>query len=427
MRHMKDKVEVRFLGGAREVGRSAILMSYRNTRLLLDYGVLVGDGKPELPIHVPPRDIDAIIVTHAHLDHSGAVPFFYISCTPPLYTTSLTKQLSDILIRDLLNLSHYYLPFEVLELVTMLDNTRKVKAEKTVKVKDATITFFRAGHIPGSLSVLVEIGGRYIWYSGDINTIDTRLLTGASLEGLPEVDLAIIESTYALTDHPDRMENERKLIEVLSDVVDGGGLALVPAFSVGRSQEILCILEAHGFEYPVAVDGMARIASKILIQHPKEIRDPELLRRAVKKAHFVTGGKDREKVRKRPGVVVSPAGMLTGGAAAYYMEKVAKNPKDAVILVSYQIPGTPGRRLLDEGRYELKGKPVKVKCRVEWLDFSSHCGRKELHELVKSLKGSPTVVTVHGEAEACKEFAAWIRDEVGFKAMAAKLGEKVVL
>lgn len=419
------KVQVKVLGGAREVGRSAVLVR-AGSSILLDYGVMVTERKPEFPQHIPPREVEGVIVTHAHLDHSGAAPIFFTSARPKVYMTRITADFADILIRDLIKLSHYYLPFETLELSTMLENLRVVKYGKEKKIGGAQVKFLSAGHIPGSLSVVLESQGKRIWYSGDLNATETMLLHKAQLD-LPELDLAILEGTYALAEHPDRGQCERRLVDILREVVEGGGLALVPAFAVGRAQEVLCILQKHGFEHPVHLDGMARAAAKVMLKHPNEFRDFEMLKKALKKARWVKGGRERKRVRESPGVVIAPAGMLTGGSAVFYMDKVAKEEKDAVVLVSYQVKGTPGRRLLEEGLYEVNGKLSKVRCRVEWVDLSSHCGRRELQQIVKGLPGSPEVLVMHGEEEACANFARWVVEEVGLKATAPANGDVVTL
>lgn len=414
-------VSVTVFGAGREVGRSGFEVRGDSTKLILDYGVLVKEDRPAFPLSTSPKDLDGIIITHAHLDHSGTAPLFYVSETPPIYMTEITKQLTDILIRDLLHLSAYYIPFEALELKTMLESAVSIK-NGSYRIGDAEVLFQSSGHIPGSINALVTLEGKRIWYSGDINNIDTALLKKASPE-LPELDLAIIESTYAMVDHLPREECERKLVETATEVVEGGGLALIPAFSVGRSQEILCILHKHGFKYDIAIDGMSRSATKMIAGCPEELRDPELLRDAMARVKWVQGERDRKKLVDRRGVVISSSGMLTGGASTYYMEKIRNRPKDAVILVSYQIPGTPGRILMDEGKYGPPGEMRKVKCRVEWIDFSSHCGKTGLMEVVKSLKGNPKILCVHGEAESCTEFAERIRQETGHEAYAPTMGD----
>ena len=414
-------VTVSVFGAGKEVGRSCVEVKGQDTKLLLDYGVLVREDRPVMPLSTSVKDLNGIIITHAHLDHSGAAPFFYVSGTPRVYMTNMTKQLVDILIRDLLHLSAYYIPFEALELRTMLDSCTEIR-EESQRIGKAQVDFQSSGHIPGSINAVVTLEGKRIWYSGDINTIDTALLKGAKLD-LPELDVAIIESTYATVEHPPRAEQERKLVETVTEIVEGGGLALIPAFSVGRSQEILCILQKHGFKYDIALDGMVRTATRVIMSRPEELRDSQILKEGMARAKWVSGDRDRRRLMNKPGVVISSSGMLTGGASTRYMEKIRTHSKDGVVLVSYQIPGTPGRILVDEGRYGPPGELKPVKCRTEWINFSSHCSGSQMMEVVKGQKGNPKVLCIHGEPASCIALSEKIREETGLEAAAPSLSE----
>ncbi|RLI12190.1 MBL fold metallo-hydrolase [Candidatus Bathyarchaeota archaeon] len=413
-------VKIRFLGGTGEVGRSAILVEAGGAKLLLDYGVML-DDEPGFPMHVPPRELDAIIITHAHLDHSGAAPVFYIGRGVPIYATALTFELTELLLRDFINLSGYYIPFEYLELQNMLSRAFYVPYGKAFKVKGATIKLLRAGHIPGSAQVLVEADGKRLLYTGDINPVDTRLLKGADLD-YGELDAIIIESTYANQDHPNRLELEREFVARVEEVVEAGGTVLVPAFAVARAQEIACILTAHGFPYDMVMDGMARRVNLILMNHLYELKDPDLFMAAMDELILVVKRKDRKKFVKRPCVIISPAGMLKGGPAAYYAMKLAGSARNAIFLVSYQIPGTPGHELLENRIYIVNGKVQEVKAQVERFDFSSHAGMSDLHSILKGLEGSPKVFVVHGAEGNCDRLASWAREELGLDAVAPEAG-----
>ncbi|MCJ7761937.1 MBL fold metallo-hydrolase [Candidatus Bathyarchaeota archaeon] len=414
-------MQVKFLGGTREVGRIGIAVKSEKTQVLLDYGVML-DREPGFPMHVPPKEVDALILTHSHLDHSGALPIFYIDQKRPLYTNKLNLELTQLLIQDFIHLSSYYLPFEYLELKTMMSSSKHLDYGVKEKVGDMQIQLLNAGHTPGSAHVLVETGGKRLLYTGDFNTDDSKLLTGATMD-YGDLDAVIMESTYANEDHTERLELEKRFVESVTEVVEDGGSVLVPAFGVGRAQEITCVLAAHHFEYPIILDGMAREVSRIMMNYKEFLRDPQLFVDAVHSAEWVEGWRDRRKALKAPSVIVSPAGMLKGGPAAFYASKLGKKASNGIFLVSYQIPGTPGKELLEKGICTIDGKVRKVKARVEHFDFSSHCGASQLKEALRKLGGKPKVYVVHGAEGNCELLANWAKSELGLDAVAPRTGD----
>jgi len=414
-------LQVGFLGGAREVGRIGISVKSKKSQVLLDYGVML-DREPGFPMHVPPKEVDGLILTHSHLDHSGALPIFYIDNKVPLYTNKLNLELTQILIQDFIHLSGYYLPFEYLELKTMMRCNKHLDFGAKEEVGDMRFQLLNAGHTPGSASVLIEAEGKRLLYTSDFNTIDSQLLTGASMD-CGDLDAVIIESTYANEDHTERSELEKRFVESATEVVEKGGIALVPAFGVGRSQEMACILAAHHFEYPIVLDGMAREASRIIMNYKEFLRDPKLFMNAMHTADWVEGWRDRRKALKTPSVIITTAGMLKGGPAAFYVSKIGKKANNAIFLVSYQIPGTPGKELLDKGRCTIDGVVRKVKARYGHFDFSSHCGASQLKDALRKLGGKPKVFVVHGAEGNCELFANWAKSELGLEALAPKTGD----
>jgi len=414
-------LQIGFLGGAREVGRIGISVKSEKTQVLLDYGVMF-DHEPGFPMHVPPKEVDGLILTHSHLDHSGALPVFYIGGKTPLYTNRLNLDLTQLLIRDFIKLSGYYLPFEYLELKTMMQSNKHLDYGVEEKVGDMRVQLLNAGHTPGSAQVLLEAEGKRLLYTGDFNTTGSQLLAGAAMD-YGDLDAVVTESTYANADHTNRLELEKRFVEAVTEVVERGGTVLVPAFGVGRSQEMACILAANHFEYPVVLDGMAREASRIIMNHKEFLRDPKLFMNAMHSLDWVEGWRDRRKAAKTNGVIISTAGMLKGGPAAFYVSKLGKKASNAIFLVSYQIPGTPGKELLEKGVCTIDGKVRKVKARYEHFDFSSHCGASQLKEALRKLGGNPKVFVVHGDDENCKLFAKWAKSELGLDAVAPKTGE----
>jgi len=373
-------------------------------------------------MHVQPKTVDALILSHAHLDHTGAAPVMFLGDNVKLHVTPVTAELSNLLIEDFIKISGPYLPFEFIDLMAMNRNTLTHHYKQSFQVKDFTVTFYDAGHIPGSCVVAVEAGGKRLIYTGDINGSETELLNSSSRE-LGEANMVITESTYATADHPERLKVEKAFVDYATDIVERGGVLLAPAFSVGRAQELAMTLHKHGFKHPVGMDGMALKVNEILIRNQEYMRDPTEFRRTLEHVERVTGWNQRRNFIKRPGVIIAPAGMLVGGASIFYNERLAMGEKNGVAIVSFQVPGTPGRTLIDKGLTLIGGKPVKVKAEVKRFDFSSHSGKQELHSDLKAIKGSPKFMTVHGEEESCVKLADDLRAELGAEAFAPRVGE----
>jgi len=416
-----SSLQIGFLGGAQEVGRISIAVKTEKTQVLLDYGVML-NHEPGFPMHVPPKDVDALILTHSHLDHSGAVPIFYIQGKKPLYTNRLNLELTQLLIADFIHLSSYYLAFEYLELRSMMRSNKHVDYGVQEEIGDIKFQLLNAGHTPGSAQILIEAEGKRLLYTSDFNTVDTRLLEGAKME-CDDLDAVIIESTYADEDHTERRELEKSFVDETTDIVERGGTVLVPAFGVGRSQEIACVLAAHHFEHPIYMDGMAREASGLIMNYKEFLKDPKMFTEAMHYVDWVEGWRDRRKATKAPCAIISPAGMLKGGPAVFYTSKIGKKASNAIFLVSYQIPGTPGKELLEKGVCLIDGKMRRVKAQVKHFDFSSHCGATQLKEAVKKLGGKPKVFVVHGAEGNCELFAKVVRNEFGLEAVAPRTGD----
>jgi putative mRNA 3-end processing factor len=301
------------------------------------------ERQPGFPMHVPPKEVDALILTHSHLDHSGALPIFYIEGKRPLYTNRLNLELTQLLIQDFIHLSGYYLPFEYLELKTMMRTNKHLDWGQEQVVGDMKFKLFNAGHTPGSSQVLVEAEGKRILFTGDYNLEDTKLLKGADMD-YSDLDAVITESTYASEDHTPREELEKKFVDACTDVVERGGFVLLPAFGVGRAQEIACTLAGHHFEYPVILDGMAREASRVMMNDKEFLRDPKLFTDALHSVEWVEGWRDRRRAFKTTSVIISPAGMLKGGPSQFYISKIGKKASNAVFLVSLPDSRNPRQR-----------------------------------------------------------------------------------
>ena len=408
-------MDIRFLGGAREVGRSAILV---NDRLLLDYGMKTGNP-PQYPVDAP--DPDAVVVSHGHLDHVGAIPSLLAGDRrPPIHWTPPTRELALTLARDTLKLhgGTYDCPFTEQEVkrVTQVSETHGYR--ETFEAAGHEVTFYNAGHIPGSAHVLVDDGDTRLLYTADFHTENQRLVSGTTAR--PDADVAICESTYSDVEHDPREQIEERFVESVRTTLWEGGTVVVPAFAIGRTQELLMVCAAHDVD--CYVDGMGKQVTRMLRQHPEFVRDADALRRAKSNARFVTGRDgQRKRIADQNTVIVTTSGMLSGGPAMTYVPAVRANPMNKVALTGYQVEGTPGRDLLDTGSAEIDGRRMPVSAQVEWYDFSAHADRDGLLDLLDSYRDARVLVN-HGDR--CEAFAEELRDD-GHEASAPDLGETV--
>ena len=410
-------MEVEFLGGAREVGRSAILI---DDSLLLDYGL-----DPATPPQYPIGDVnpEAVVVSHGHLDHVGAVPALLRGdARPTIHWPPPTRALALTLAEDTLSLHGHtpQCPFTETHVrrVTQVSETHGYR--ETFEAAGYEITLFDAGHIPGSAHVLVDDGETKLCYTSDFHTDDQRLVSGTTAR--PEADVVLTESTYADVTHSDRRELEERFVESVRTTVWEGGTVVVPVFAIGRTQELLLICAQYGID--CYLDGMGKEVTQLLRQYPDFLRDSEALKRAKSHARFVTGRDgQRERIAQQNTVILTTAGMLSGGPVVSYVPQIRRNPTNKITLTGYQVEGTPGRELLDTGRAEFDGRVLPVSAQVEQYDFSAHADREGLRAFLDSYEDSRILVN-HGDN--CAGFAARLRSD-GFEATAPDLGDRINL
>ena len=421
-------MDVQVLGAANEVGRSGFLVDCNGTKLLLDYGVMFGKrgSPPQYPLHVKPKDLDAIIITHAHLDHSGNVPSLFVSGNTDVYATPPTFDLSKLLINDMLKIEKNSHPFDLPELNNMMKNAKEIGFKQKVRKGNATFEFRESGHVIGGSTVLVESENKKLFYTGDIKTNGSRMLREMDTD-IGEIDLLITESTYAKTEQIPRKTSEQQLIEFANEVMDRKGILFIPSFSVERSQEMACILRSANFKHKIIMDGMALKVNEIMFKNPDYLRDPKIFAEAIKSSTAIREHAERKRAMGEPCVVISPAGMLVGGNAVYYLQQLSFDSKNGIALVSYQGEGTPGKKLLDTGKVSTRGKDLNVQAEVKQFQFSGHADRKELFEMIKTIKGNPKVWTVHGDSESCQIFAQEIHEQFGLETYAPMVNDKITI
>ena len=422
-------MDIRVLGAAGEVGRSAFQVNCNGTNFLLDYGVMFGKPRgapPTYPLHVKPRDIDSVIITHAHLDHSGCVPSLFVSGNCNVYATAPTFDLSKLLIQDMIKIEKNSHSFGVPEIENMMQKSKIIGFKEKITRGNATFELRSSGHVVGGSTVIVESENKRLFYTGDINLRGSRLLPPADLD-IGEMDMVITESTYSQENQMPRKESEKGLIDFANEVMDRKGTLFIPSFSVERSQEIASVLISSGFKHRIIMDGMALKVNEVLLKYPEYLRNPEIFKDVIDRVVAINDHKERKRALTEPCVVISPAGMLVGGNAVYYLQQLAFNDKNGIALVSYQGEGTPGKKLLDTGKVETRGKDLNVAAEVKQFQFSGHADRDSLFEMIKNLKGDPKIMTVHGDDESCTRFAEEIHEKFGFDAHAAKLDEKITI
>lgn len=407
-------VKLRVAGGGLEVGRVALELIDGDSTVLLDCGVNFNEQDlPQFPLHIKPSNVKAIVLSHAHLDHVGAAPSLFVSTSIPVLTTKPTVEIAKLLILDFIKLSSYYIDYDVIELEAMVSNTIAVNYGEEVEKNGFIFTFTNANHILGSSLTYIETPSGYrILYTGDVNLTETRTLPPIELLG-GGIDVLIIESTYGSRNHPSRSLIEKEFVKDVEEVVENGGTVLIPAFSVGRTQEVLAILQMEAPHIDVYLDGMGKDMTLIYLKYRGMLRDGNLFEKIVENTRFVKGWDERRKVWRRNCVIIASAGMLKGGPSLYYLKKIYDNPKNAVFMVSYQSPSSYGHMLLENGAIEEIGLD-KLKAMLKWYDLSSHAGRDQLVKIVEKYRGSlKHVVIIHGEPDSISTLSKRIEEEIG--------------
>jgi putative mRNA 3-end processing factor len=378
-------MRLEFLGGAGEVGRLAMLLYDGNTKYLFDYG-FNPSKPPEYPMRAP--RVDYAFISHSHVDHSGMVPVMSAWEDTGIYATSPTISTASLLMEDSVKVGEaegHPPPYNRSDIKNVCRRLSCVSFGETRRYGDIEVTPHSAGHIPGA--AMFELNGRETTlFTGDINTLGTALVEGAEPV---KCDNLIIEGTYAGRDHPDRLKTTYRFIDKIEEVLDRGGVAVVPAFAVGRTQELLLALANTKFE--VWLDGMGQKVNRLYLGENAYVRSAKKLRRAIQRANPVRNRHDRE-MALRGEVILTTSGMLDGGPVQFYLSRLCDDPKNAVLLSGYQVEGTNGRRLLDTGTLDLFGTSVRVECEVSAFDFSAHAGHRELLSFIRKCNPQKAVL-----------------------------------
>lgn len=433
------------LGGCREVGRNSFLLSTPETRILIDCGVSVGsEGTPYLyvPEVTPLSDLDAVVITHAHLDHTGLVPLlFQYAYDGPIYMTQPTRDLMVLLLLDYLEVAAREgnkIPYKSTRIRDAIRHTIPLKYGDVTDISpDVKLTLYNAGHILGSSVVYFHVGNglHNVAFSGDIKYERTFLFDPA-FNGFPRLETLIMESTYGGANdmQPPRREAEKNLKDAIVKTIERKGKVIIPAFAVGRSQEVMIALEGMDLEVPVYLDGMIWEATSIHTAYP------EYLNKKLKNSIFQGDNPflsdifvqvdDSEKRKSiigdgEPSIILATSGMLNGGPVLEHLKGLAGDEKNTLVFVGYQAEGTLGRRiqkgwneiqLADEGKI----RNVKIKMDIHTVDgFSGHSDRNQLVEFVRGIKPLPSkVMCMHGENNKCLALASGIHKKFNIDTVA---------
>ncbi len=449
-----------FAGGAGTVTGSKHLVSAGTHRVLLDCGMFQGLKSLRLrnwaPLPFDPASVDGVVLSHAHLDHSGALPILVRDgFDGPIHCTEATADLLDVMLRDAAHIQEedaeranrrrYSKHHPALPLYTTADAERALQrlvphpfAQAVDVAPGITATFRHAGHILGA--AIVELGlatpRRRLVFSGDLGRWGRPLLPDP--ETITDADVLLVESTYGDRTHP--RDPEGRLAEIVRAAADRRRTLIVPAFAVGRAQELLWILrhlEDHGRIpiLPVFLDSpMAIDVTTIHLRHlNKGGHDlPEMRRLATNDCHLVRTAEESKALNHRDGpmILISASGMATGGRVLHHLAHRLPNPDTIVLLTGFQAAGTRGRSLADGApSLRIHGRDVRVRATVEMLDgLSAHADRDELLRWARGFRRPPgTTWVVHGEPQPADRLAAALRTELGWHADVAVDRETVRL
>ena len=431
---------ITILGSGRQVGRSAILLKTSESKVLLDCGYSPSGSRN---LEMMPRfdmmedlisELDAIVITHAHLDHMGMVPYLFkygyrgpVYCTEPTLSLMLMQQLDFI---NVAGKEGGFAPYSENDVRLAVQHAVPLKYSVVTNITpDVRITFYNAGHILGSAIIHIHIGEGFhnIIYTGDFKFENSRTLD-ASVHRFPRAETLIMESTYGATPIPfTRQESEQTLAEYVKKTIEDGGKVLIPVPAVGRAQEIMLVLN-HLFtsgeipEVPVFLDGLVVEATAIHAAYPdylgREIRNKiEELGNVFMSEYFtpIKSIQHRDEVlnMREPAIIMATSGMLEGGPILTYLKEFASDDRNILIFVSYQVEGTLGRKLLKGVReFHLMGERgktelVNVKLKIVKVDgFSGHSSRQQLLGYLKAFQPKPrNLILVHGEYDAVTSLA----------------------
>lgn len=431
-------MNLHFLGGAMEIGGSAIYVRIADRGILMDCGIRQSAGKDPLPDFRTIQEqggLDAILVSHAHMDHIGTLPIISKAYpTVPIYMTAMTADLTRVLLYDSLKIMknredeipHY----SEQDVLSMLGRIHPLGYQTPFPILEGfTLTFYPAGHIAGAACIYLITKEGTLFYSGDFSAFSQRTIEGIRIPKL-RPDIAIVETTYGTRLHANRQVEEKRLTELVRECLLQKKKILIPAFALGRAQEVLLILRAaiQNQEIPavpVYVDGMVRDINSMYTRNPTYLKNA-LGKRILKgnepfytkEIQPVAPNQKREELMSgsAPVIFLSSSGMLTGGPSTQYAARLAASEDACIIITGYQDEESPGRQLLnaiehpEDAVLTLNGAAVPVKCRICQVGLSAHGDKSEIMSLLERISARH-VFLVHGNREVIQELGNELASE----------------
>lgn len=459
-------VRVKFLGAAGTVTGSRHLFTVDNFRFMLDCGLFQGLKSLRLrnwePFPVDPSTIDAVVISHAHIDHTGYLPrLVKEGFNGPIYCTAPTADLMEIMLLDSAKLQEeeaeyarrkgYSRHKNPLPLYTEEDARstfplfRTFNYDERFSINDRIEIVYRdAGHLLGSAIVEVYIKGnsqtKKIVFSGDLGRYSQAMLNPPT--SISDADILLIESTYGDRENPDE-DPATDLARIANETFDRGGVLIIPAFAVGRTQTLLLhlrrLMQSDVIpDVPVYVDSpMAISATYLFYKYPQYHRmgttSQDLAHEIETNMLVMVKSSEHSRMLNTlssKAIIISSSGMMTGGRILHHMYHRLRNERDTLLIAGYQAEGTRGRSLLDKSpTIKIFGEEVPVKCKVEFISsMSGHADRSELFQWMEGFKEKPKMVfTVHGESPGIEHYAQAIHDKFGWKVLVPQYMESVSL
>ncbi|CAF3130310.1 unnamed protein product [Rotaria socialis] len=412
-----DKLIIRPLGAGQEVGRSCIYLEFKGKKILLDFGIHPGlSGRNALPFidNIDPEELDLLLVSHFHLDHCGALPWFLnkTNFKGRCFMTHATKAIYKWLLSDCIrvsNVSAEEMLYTEAELTGSMSRIETINFHQEIEVNGIKFWCYHAGHVLGAAMFMIEIAGVKILYTGDFSRQEDRHLMAAEVPNL-RPDVLVTEATYGVHVHEPREQRENRFTRLVHDIVTRGGRCLIPVFALGRAQELLLILDEYWSSHPelheFPIYYASSLAKKCMSVYQTyidamndKIRKQSAVSNPFKFKHIASLKTIDDFDDIGPCVVLASPGMMQSGLSRELFECWCTDKRNGVIIAGYCVEGTLAKTILSEPEEitTMGGQKLPLKCSVDYISFSAHTDCNQTTDFIRELR-PPHVILVHGES-----------------------------